>query len=83
MSLERLLRGWGDELPLHEASYQLDPPPEKWIARAAFKTAVLKPGMVYEKDFCATEEPGATEAPAQTAAEMDKEAEKLNVLWPR
>ena len=66
-----------------EASLQLDPPPEKWMAKAALQTAILKPGQVlYERDFYATES-DKPDAPPQTTEEADKEAVKLNEMWPR
>lgn len=82
MTYEDLLTRWAEELPAWEASFQLDPPVEKFVANAAWQLArsPTRP-TIYEQDFYATEQ--LAEAPAQTTEEADKEAVKLNEMWPR
>lgn len=83
MTYEDLLTRWGEELPAWEASFQLDPPIEKFVGNAAWQIARSPgKGMIYEADFYATERPGPA-VPAQTDEDMDKEAVKLNAMWPR
>ncbi len=77
MSLGVLWSGWGDELPLHEASLELDPPESERIDRAAHQLARAIKGQ--PADFDGREHP----AQMQTTAEADKAAETLNATWPR
>ena len=78
MSLGALWSGWADELPLHEASLDLDPPEAERIDRAAYQLARSIKGE--RADFDGKEhEPAAP----QTKEEADKEAVKLNEIWPR
>lgn len=75
-------RSWGDELPLFEASLDLDPSLDKWIANAAWQTAKsarATKSVIYESDFYATEK---AEVSQQSAEEMLKEAAKIEATWP-
>jgi hypothetical protein len=83
VTYEDLLSRWGEELPAWEASFQLDPSVEKFVANAAWQLAASKgKHTIYEADFYATERPGP-QVPAQTEEDADKEAMKLNATWPR
>lgn len=78
MSLGALWSGWADELPLHEASLELDPPEEERIDRAAYQLARSIKGQ--PADFDGKEH---DPKPPQTEEEADKAAEQLNATWPR
>ena len=77
VSLGILWSGWGDELPLHEASLELDPPEAERIDRAALQLAKSIKGE--RADFNGTEH----EAAIQSTEEADEAAKKLSVMWPK
>jgi hypothetical protein len=84
VTYEDLLTRWAEELPAWEASFQLDPPVEEFVANAAWQAARAPTRhTIYEDDFYATERPREAEAPQQSEEEMDREATKLNAMWPR
>ena len=68
---------WGDELPWHEASQELDPPTPERIDRAAFQLAKSIKGE--RADFNGTEH----EAAIQSTEEADEAAKELSVMWPK
>jgi hypothetical protein len=68
---------WGDELPWHEASQELDPPTPERIDRAAFQLAKSIKGE--RADFNGTEQPAAEPQPPE---EMAKVADGIEKSWP-
>lgn len=82
MNLDALWRTWGDELPLWEASYELDPPTEERIDNAAWQTAraARSDKTIYRSEFDGTEQ--NREIKYQPPNEMAAEAQKIADSWP-
>jgi len=81
VSLENLWRSWGNELPLWEASYELDPPLEERIENAAWQIAraARTPHAIYRSEFDGRERPPAPPRPPE---ELAAEAAKIAAAWP-
>jgi hypothetical protein len=75
---------WGDELPLFEASAELDPPIEKRVENAAWQLAraARYKGTIYDSDFDGTEKVKTEQGHVQSDEEMLAEATKIEAGWP-
>jgi hypothetical protein len=72
---------WGDELPLFEASVELDPPIEERTEHAAWHIAraARTKATIYRSEFDGTERPPA---PPKSPGELAAVATKIEASWP-
>ena len=81
MTLEDLWRYWGDELPLHEASAELDPPLAERLENACWQIAraARTKATIYRGEFDGREQ---EQRPQHSTADMRAESEKIAKSWP-
>ena len=82
--IDELLTRWGDSLLLTEASFELDPPIEKRVERAAWQIArsARTKDTIYDSDFDGTEKLKVDQVHVQSDEEMLAEATKIEDTWP-
>jgi len=82
--IEELWQRFGAELPLWEASFELDPPAPERIDNAAWQIARAArfKGTIYDSDFDGTEKLRTADVPHQSDEQMLIEATKIESTWP-